>query len=596
MKWPTLQPIPQHQEMQQEFLGLNRSLRSDARQWHDTQNVSPREFPVFASRVPRGDVKTLTSPAGILSRDALVHIDGETLYINDYPVTGLSLLTGAQFTPKKLVSMGAYIIILPDKVYVNTADLSDFGQIESHFSYTGDVMLTPARVDGSDVPMEGVVVGTEPPADPSNGSYWIDTTGETHVLRQYSSLSSTWVEIMSTYIKIALPGIGAQFNLHDGVTLSGIEYTGTDPDLLTQVPALNAATHIAAIHDNYIIVPGLLSKVHTLTGNTISVSRTMPDMDYITESENRLWGCFYGMKGGKTVNEIYACAQGDFRNWNRFMGISTDSYAASVGTDGVFTGAITYQGYPLFLKETAMHKVYGGMPSNYRIETYACRGLQNGSWRSLQIVNEMLFYKGRTDVLVYDGSDPMSVSEALGDETYRDAVAGAYKHLYYISMKDAQGAYHLYVYDTRLRMWFREDNTRAMGFAQVDDDLLYINEDTRKIMSVFGKSGEREGPVPFAAQTGIIGFETKDHKYVSRYNIRALVPADGEIRVYFRYDSVGDWRLAGSLSGEGYVRSTMLPVRPRRCDHYEMRIEGAGDVRIFSIARIMEQGGDGRWI
>ena len=102
--------------------------------------------------------------------------------------------------------------------------------------------------------------------------------------------------------------------------------------------------------------------------------------------------------------------------------------------------------------------------------------------------------------------------------------------------------------------------------------------------------------MPFAAQTGIIGFETKDHKYVSRYNIRALVPADGEIRVYFRYDSVGDWRLAGSLSGEGYVRSTMLPVRPRRCDHYEMRIEGAGDVRIFSIARIMEQGGDGRWI
>ena len=43
------------------------------------------------------------------------------------------------------------------------------------------------------------------------------------------------------------------------------------------------------------------------------------------------------------------------------------------------------------------------------------------------------------------------------------------------------------------------------------------------------------------------------------------------------------------------VRSTMLPVRPRRCDHFEMRLTGTGDVRVFSIAKIMEQGSDGRW-
>ena len=277
------------------------------------------------------------------------------------------------------------------------------------------------------------------------------------------------------------------------------------------------------------------------------------------------------------------------------MGISTDSYAASVGTDGVFTGAITYQGYPLFMKETAMHKVYGGMPSNYRIETYACRGLQNGSWRSLQIVNELLFYKGRTDVLVYDGSDPMSVSEALGDETYRDAVAGAYKHLYYISMQDSAGVNQLFEYDSRLRMWCRHDQTQAMGFAQVDDDLLYIDTVSGAIVSIFGKGGEIEAPVVFEAQTGIIGYEQKDHKYISRINVRALVPANGSLSVYFRYDSVGEWRHGGTVTGAGLVRSTMLPVTPRRCDHFEMKLTGSGDVRVFSIAKVLEVGSDGRW-
>lgn len=595
MKYPYLQPTKQYEEMQQEFLGLNRGLRADPRQWRDTQNISPRDFPTLAPRQQRGIVKQLNAPSGILARDALVYVDGDTIYINDYPVTGLSLLTGEEHTPKQLVSMGAYIIIMPDKAYVNTADLSDYGHIEASFSYTGDVMLTPARVDGSDIPMEGVTVGTEPPGSPTNGMYWIDTTGETHVLRQYSALSETWVEIMSTYVKVQLPGVGAHFRQYDGVTLGGFTFEGSDPDLVVQIPALNGVTVIEEIQDNYIIVTGLLSKVHTLAGATITVERKMPKMDYITESENRLWGCFYGFEDGKTINEIYACALGDFRNWNRFKGLSTDSYAVSVGTDGVFTGAVTYQGYPLFFKETSLHKIYGGMPSQYRVETYACRGVQDGSYRSLQIVNELLYYKGRTDVLVYDGNDPVGISDHLGDTTYRNAVAGSYKHLYYISMTGPDDNAQMYVYDTRLRMWWREDNARALGFAQVDDSLYYLDQDNR-IIDVFGKTGTPEGPVHFEAQTGIIGYETKDHKYASRLNIRALVPADGHLSVYFRYDSVGVWQLAGTLEGRGVVRSTLLPVRPRRCDHFEMRLTGTGDVRVFSIAKIMEQGSDGRWI
>ena len=202
----------------------------------------------------------------------------------------------------------------------------------------------------------------------------------------------------------------------------------------------------------------------------------MPNMDFIVESGNRLWGCKYGVAvNGQIVNEIYASKLGDFKNWNSFAGISTDSYAASVGTDGQFTGAITHLGYPIFFKENCMHKVYGNYPANYQIQTTACRGVQRGCERSLAIVNEVLYYKARSGVCAYDGSLPMEISSALGDEAYSNAVAGSLGNKYYISMVDSKKQWSLFVYDTLKGMWHREDSTRAIVFCNCRGDLYYID-------------------------------------------------------------------------------------------------------------------------
>ena len=37
----------------------------------------------------------------------------------------------------------------------------------------------------------------------------------------------------------------------------------------------------------------------------------------------------------------------------------------------------------------------------------------------------------------------------------------------------------------------------------------------------------------------------------------------------------------------------VLPVVPRRCDHLRFRMKGTGEMKIYSISRIMEVGGDG---
>ena len=89
--------------------------------------------------------------------------------------------------------------------------------------------------------------------------------------------------------------------------------------------------------------------------------------------DNRIWGA-----EGKT---IYASALGDPTNYV-YDGVSTDSYAVAVGTEGEFTGCIAYSSTVLFWKENCLHKVLGSYPAQYEIYTYTVPGIQKGSEKS----------------------------------------------------------------------------------------------------------------------------------------------------------------------------------------------------------------------
>ena len=315
-------------------------------------------------------------------------------------------------------------------------------------------------------------------------------------------------------------------------------------------------------------------------------------MDFLTESNNRIWGCRYGeAANGETVNEIYACKLGDFRNWNCFMGISTDSYAASCGTDGPFTGAITHLGYPLFFKENCVHKVFGSYPANYQIQDTACRGVQEGCAKSLAIVNGTLFYKSRNGVCAYDGSLPTEVSYALGAESYRSAVGGAIGNKYYVSMEDTKGAWNLFVYDVSKKMWHKEDNLHADVFCAHQGELYCIDHDSKEIVTMFGSGTMDETPVEWMAQTGELGISSPDMKFISRMILRMSAEVGTVINVYAQYDTDPEWILLCNIMSTG-LRSFSVPIRPRRCDHMRLRIEGKGAARIYSLTRTITQGSD----
>lgn len=603
--FPQLDSSSAQREYQEQFAGYNHNIRIGDTEFYDMQNMTGNYYPVLSPRDKRGIVQQFTKPKCMASCDNLCYIDGMYLYIDGEKVDHIILTD----TEKTMVSMGAYLVIFPDKVFINTEDTSDWGYLDNTIEIAtevNNVVYTMCTQDGTKYQYQNpkgenyVYVGDESPnvgekETVANGYKWLDTSGDTHYLKVWNSNTRMWSSLSTTYVRIESTGIGKGFKEGDAVTISGCDSSsssGSDK-IKEQIDALNTSMLIKSIDEkeNWIVVTAILDNVVTQSTGTVKLERVAPIMDFVIESNNRLWGCRYGLNNeGKIVNEIYACKQGDFKNWFVYAGISTDSYAVSVGSDGVWTGAIAYGSYLLFFKENCIHKVYGSMPSNYQVIEQKVRGVQKGSSKSLCILNETLFYKSATDVCYYDGSLPTSISNPLGAVSYSNAVGGTIANRYYICMQDTSGVWTLFVYDITTGMWHKEDNIHIKEFCKVKTDLYFIDADSYQLMTTTGR-GTAEDDFEWYAETGSIGYSYSDNKYVGRMLLRVQKPITSQIRVRIRYDDSEHWETVSSIGGHG-TKSYSIPVLPRRCDHFAIRIEGKGTCKIYSISKVLEIGSD----
>lgn len=582
MRYPQLKELPTSREMVDVFRGYNHNLRISGGEFYDMENLTSDYYPVLSPRGTRGVYAKPASPQALIAKEALCYVDGADFVMGEQRVE-MGLSTAAEDNPKRLVSMGAYVIILPDKKYINTANPEDRGDIEARVTTVGEVGFTLTRVDGSDYSVQ--YTQAEPPESPANAALWVDTSSSPNVLKQWSESSAMWVNVETTYVKIQSAGIGANFQKYDGITISGL--TGQS----AQIAALEGAAIVWDRGDDYIVVVGILSEAATIT-DPVTIARTMPIMDYVVEANNRLWGCRYGLDDhGELVNRLYASKLGDFKNWSCFMGLSTDSYYANVGSDGYFTGAITHLGYALFFKEQVLHKVYGAYPAEFQVQDTACRGVQSGCDRSLAIVNEILYYKSRHGICGYDGSLPVDVSYALGQERYFDAVGGAHGSKYYVSMCDGYDRWNLFVYDTQKGLWHREDRLHATQFASWQGEMYCVDAEDRNIITLLGSCAADEETVKWMAQTGELGISSPDMKYISRITLRMSMDVGATMNIYAQYDLSEEWVEVAHVRGTD-LRSFSIPIRPRRCDFMRLKFEGEGMCKIHSMTKTIEQGSE----
>lgn len=455
--------------------------------------------------------------------------------------------------------------------------------INTHFS-TGDVL----KVIGCD-------------DDALNGSgRTVTSTGSGYVVvstafpaKTYTQSGTMTIEPFSaSQIRLAIAGLGTTFSKGDVVTIAGCS-----------TAAVNGTKTIRAAGSGYIVIDGVLSgkttqasgititrTKHTSSNVTvkrtsftrssgITITRKSQEFDYVCEHDNRLWAC------SSANHEIYASKLGDPSNWNSFEGISTDSYVVTVGSDGNFTGCCSHMGQVLFFKEQTIHMMYGSKPSNYQLNEKQMPGVRAGCSRSLCVVDETLYYVGRSGVYVFDGAMPKKISENITSEL-SDAVACQQDGKYYLScLKDGKQA--MLVYDPRLQVWDEEDDTR-FKFATYGDGTCYYIDDANALRTITGNDG---AIIWWSIESGDLRESSLDQKYISKAQFNLWLEAGAVADVYFRFDEDPVWHRAGTIHSV-VAKTYTVPIVPQRCSRFRWKMEGKGQMKLLAMGITVEGGSE----
>ena len=503
---------------------------------------------------------------------------------------------------RSLVFLGGWVCVFPDGKYVNTVRLrqgqtltagEDYGDIGRLCRCSiGQVRFEPCGPDGA---VRSVVRAETAP----ESGFWIDASEPEPVLKAWSESQGLWVAAAS-YVKCSMPGIARGLSAGDGV-----ELRCSLPDWEESAPVLRALWEgsrllTEAWHDpgapgrsegsgDYLIFSGLLDEpLSILLGADdpwfFSAERPLPEMDFVVEAGNRLWGC----RCSGELNELYGSKLGDFRNWNVFQGLSTDSYRVSRGHSGPYTGAAVLGGCPLFFRADCLEKIYPSAAGDHGVVTVSLEGIEAGSAAGAVVIRDRLYYKAASGVCCYNGTLPVPISRALGDGVWHNAAAGALQDRYYISMRGEDGSASLFVCNTETGTWYREDEFSFCAAYTLGDRLCLLPEPGAALVCV-GEAADAQG-VDWWAESGELLPRMGVRRRVTRLQLSARLDPGAELRAYLSYDG-GPWLRCGGLGG-GPLRTVSFPLAPRRCARLRLRLEGCGGMELHSLSWLTEAGSD----
>lgn len=519
---------------------------------------------------------------------------GDRLYLCELnPFTNESVTSdifAASPKPHTILEMGANVVIFPEKVMVNTQKKNlegQFDEIQQLELTEVATEVTLKMIDANGDEITDCEVGNTAPEEPSNGTAWIDTTDSPPSLKIYSSQIEQWAKTQA-YCSLESSG------LNDWQVGDAVELEFDEADIIGDVivPAKDQKYFVlsAVKEGEYIRFP-IAMKASSKSVASVIIKRTIPEMDFVIENENRLWGCKYGEVDGEPINEIFACKLGDPTNWHHFTNTSIDSYYVSLGADGEFTGAISYAGNPFFFREGCIHRIYGNYPSNYALKTINCHGVEKGSEKGIAVMNDVMYYKSPVGIMAYTGATPVNISECFGTERYKNAVAGAVGSKMYFSMQDSNGNNVLFTYDDNTKLWHKEDTLRCKEMVAYENEVYALSE-YNQVVAMEGGAGAAEEDFEWNLTSGSIGFLTPFYKRLARLNLRLLMERKTKASIYIQYDSDGNWHHVTNLQPTGMVRSISVPITPHRCDHFALKIAGKGDCKILSITKFVEEGSE----
>lgn len=472
---------------------------------------------------------------------------------------------------RRLVFLGGWVCVFPDGKFANTVLLragsrlregEDYGDLaQENECSQGGLLFTPCREDGT------------LPTDPAEPCAWV---------------------------KCQVPGIAKGLRAGDCVEL--FAHLDSNQGGEAAVEALFCGTVLlaGAFHDpgggereegrgDWLILPGSLPEPIEIElswhdRGYLTASRPVPALDFVVEAGNRLWGC----RCGDGVNELYGSKLGDFRNWNVFSGLSTDSYRVARGHDGPYTGAAVLGGCPLFFRADCLEKIYPSAGGDHGVVSVSLEGIAPGCADSAVVIRDRLYYKSPSGVCCYNGTLPVRISRALGELPCVGAAAGALGSRYYLSVTEREGAGALFVFDTDSGCWYREDELDFPAAYGAGSQLYLLQRLGGPLLLAEGAPDSRG--VDWWAETGELVPRLGTRRFVSRVQVTARLDPGAELRVCLSRDG-GPWLRVGELRGSR-LQTVTLSVPDRRCERLRLRLEGSGGMELHSLSWLTEAGSD----
>ena len=510
--------------------GLNFSDNYDDGALADSLNQSTRRYPYISTKFPREQVEGLTDISSIYSFDGLWYVKNNNLYRITEDGTETIINDGSLSNePKQFAAMYHKLVIFPDKLYV---DLDK--------------------------------IGTQQPAVLPLGAKLENVTGSVTV-----SSAEEGAHICTVTLTMpAGESVSDYFQEYDIINMSG--WNNPKNNKYKQIIEIPEGT------TNQFIVQD--ETMEAESGATVTIEREVPNLDFICEKNNRLFGA------SNDSRTIYISARDDPRN---FMSDNdAGGFAVDVATEGKFTGCASLSNSVVFFKEHSITKILGDYASEFTLNNYEMEGVKAECSKSVRKINETVLYLGCNGVYSYNGGNASLISNIFGEKRLKNGVAGSDGTNYYLSAKDGENTLFL-SFNLQTGLWLREDDTEAKDFAMVGET-LYVLDDEGK---VWKENGE-EGMIPFsmtfkpfyetvsgAYNSSTIIFANK--RYAKIY-LRTEMAKGAYCRIEVKLDG-GVWREVGKIVGKGGLTVTPVPIG--RCDKYELRLFGKGPFTLLNLER-----------
>lgn len=536
-----------------EFKGLNRKEYVQDGEMSDMLNLTSDRYPLLCPRKLRGEhalPEGAVKPLSIVTRYGKIAMIAEksdssiAFFFGDDEVTALSGLLSEE---TYMVPINTKICFFPEQIYLTVPptgeipDSPEWGHLGASFSGHGLVSIS----------------------------------GSAFIRYMYTpSVSLKADDAVNLTGTISYTDSGGVVHSDEALEISFVIESVTSAGNVTTI-GLPAETFIEMIGEG-------------ATGITVNgtMSREIPeDLSCVIEWNNRLWGV------SDKDNTVYACKLGDPTNWTYYQGTSLDSYYAQQGTDEVWTGSAAYSAHLIFFKQNSMCKIYGTSPSSYQVVNAKVFGCEEGSSKSIVVLNDVVFYKSTLGIMAYEGGTPYSIGEKLNTK-FKNVVSGTDGIKYYASVELEDGSHEVFVLDVEKALWHKEDNKTFRDTCTLDGRMYFIDADDDKVYVTNPETPTESRLMKWSAVFGPFDEYVEDRKIYSRLSLRFLAKPKAIVKVFIKMDQ-GEWETVGEYAYTETGGET-IPIVPRRCDRYSIRIDGMGECEIKSLTRRVRRGTRGK--